>query len=179
MSHDKSLEAAQRVALLGFAEQQLENLLQQPGGAHYSAWLLKIHLLHLRNQRATCLNLCIQLLQAFAGAPVPAWPFILPGRRFFARKPRENAGQWLQAIIHEFIEYRQSFSSYFHADPLAGMQRFAALQGYDIEIERRRILAAKRSGRQVSITVPCRLIENDHPNNLIWRQILSLQPLAG
>jgi len=178
MLHDKSLEAAQRVALLGFAEQQLEILLQQPGGAHYSAWLLKIHLLHLRNQRATCLNLCIQLLQAFAGAPVPAWPFILPGRRFFARKPRENAGQWLQAIIHEFIEYRQSFSSYFQADPLAGMQRFAALQGYDIEIERRRILAAKRSGRQVSITVPCRLIENDSPNNLIWRQILSLQPLS-
>ncbi|HNX77637.1 MAG TPA: FkbM family methyltransferase [Candidatus Rifleibacterium sp.] len=171
LAHDKTLGAAKRVYLLQTADILLNEILKQPIGAHYSAWLLKIHLLHIFNQRTACLNICQQLCVAYSTAPTPSWPFILPSVRFFTRKPLGETGKWLLDIIQEFIEYRKSFSSYFVANPLPELRVLIDNPSHGIEIDRRNILAAAKNQKPVTLVSPCPLGDPElSTNSNIWQQ---------
>ena len=144
-AHDSALPASVRAALLQTAERLIESFTKNPAGAHYSLWLLKIHLLHLQNKRLDCVNLCKQVLSAYCKAPMPSWPFVPPGQMFFYKEPHGDVGNWVIDTLAEFVEYRQSFSSYFVADPLPGLQSIINNKNHDPAIERRFVLASKKS----------------------------------
>jgi protein O-GlcNAc transferase len=172
-AHNLTLPAANRVALLQSASDAIDRVLQTPGGAHYSAWLLKIHLLHLQNRRVGSVNLCQQLAHTFSNATTPSWPFIPPRKMFFSRSPQSPVGSWLREILLEFIECRKSFSSYFSADPLTGLQAMLNGKDHGLAIERRFALGAKKAGKTVLPPPSFPLLDPEYsPNAPIWHQIL-------
>ncbi|EKD81166.1 MAG: hypothetical protein ACD_39C01938G0002 [uncultured bacterium] len=171
--HDATLPAATRVFLLNKASALIEDMLKQAVGAHYSVWLLKLHLMHIQNQRRGSASLCGQLMEAFANATTPSWPFIPPCEMFFSRTPQNTVGNWLFEILQEFIEYRQSFSSYFNADPLKTLAAIIQNNNHDLAIERRFVLASKRAGKPALPAQGSPLMNPEQsPNSSIWRQIL-------
>ncbi len=174
-AHDKTIQAGRRLELLHAAGIMLDEMLKHPAGAHYSAWLLKIHLLHIFNHRASCISLCHQLCQAYPNSPTPSWPFLLPTSRFTDRKPHESVGKWLQVLILEFIEYRKSYSSYFVANPLPELRLLMENPERGIEIDRRNVLAALKSQRPVTLSVPCQLTDSGYSrNSATWKQLINL-----
>ncbi len=173
-THDNSLPPTARVAMLQKAEKLVDDFIKNPAGAHYALWLLKVHLLHIQNRRLECVNLCRQISAAYQHAPLPAWPFVPPGRMFFHKKPHEDVGQWITDALAEFVEYRQSYSSYFVADPLPGLQRLIGSQNHSLPIERRFVLASKKACKY-SATDSNRVLQRlrSSANYQIWQQLLT------
>lgn len=171
--HDKTLPAAARVSLLHTAETLLDKFIENPEGAHYSLWLLKIHLLHLQNRRLDSVNLCRQVLSAYKTAPLPGWPFIPPRQSLFCEETVDEVGKWVIDRLAEFVECRQSYSSYFVADPIAGLQNIINNENHSIAIERRLFLASRKAGRfSIADSVITLLRSQTGPNQHIWNQIL-------
>lgn len=173
-AHDRSLPAATRATLLQEASNIVDGMLQRDPRAHYAIWLLKIHLLNVQNHRALSVNYCRQLISAFPRHVAPSWPFIPPSRAFFERKVEGPVGSWVTCVLHEFIEYRQNLSSFYSPTPLPGLKQLLDQKGHDLAIERRFVLAAKKSG-SVSLQIPAGfplLDPEKTPNSAIWHQIL-------
>lgn len=171
-AYDKSLPADMRAAFLAEASTITDRFLSNPTGAHFSVWLLKVHLLHLLNRRLQCVGLCQQILVSFAPTTVPAWPFLPPSAMFFNKPVAENPGLWLHSALREFFEYRKSFSSYFVSDPLPELQ--ATLNGNfsGHEVFRRIILASIRKNLPVPAAAKQLLA---HPQEIlnaeIWQEL--------
>lgn len=174
-AHDRSLPPAERVGWLTLADSSIDEIINNPSGAHYAAWVLKVHLLHLLNRRSNCLHLCRQIISAFATATAPTWPFLPPRRDYFAMVPGTGIGEWLQDILQEFLETRRSYSSYFVPSALDDLAGLLTRKNHTPAIERRFVLAATRAGRLVQTPPDFPLFDPElSPNSPVWHAICGL-----
>jgi len=173
--HGPSLTSAERAFLLQTAANLIDSMLQNSAGVqdvHPSVWLLKLNLLHVQGYRSAAVTLASHLVTAFEKGIVPSWPFIPPARQFFSRKPVTSIEQWLITVLQEFIEYRHEFSSYYVTDALGALQSLLTNPNRSLNIDRRLVLCAKRTGKKIEIATSHPLLnQNFSPNYTIWREI--------
>lgn len=174
-AYDHSLVTAKRAFLLQTANNLVDGMLQNPTKvqeAHPSVWLLKLHLLHVQGYRSAAVALGRQLVTVFEKGLTPSWPFIPPAKLFFARAPKKSIEAWILAALQEFVECRQTFSSYFAADTLDVLQPLLANPNHSLNIDRRLALCAKRAGKSIEIAAAHPLLNREYsPNSAIWCEI--------
>lgn len=178
-AYDHSLVTAKRVFLIQTASNLIDNMLQSPtevGEAHPSVWLLKLHLLHVLGCRSSAVALARQLVAAFEKGVTLSWPFIPPAKLFLAYPLKKSIEAWTLAVLQEFIEYRQSFSSYFVADTLGSLQSPLANKKYSSGICRRFALQSKREGKTIEVDATHTLFNPEcSPNSSIWSEICGVR----
>jgi hypothetical protein len=173
-AEDKSLPPARRLAL---ARQALARTAEitSAGRGDIALWLLRLNLTHMLGERA----LGVGIARKLAGLPQASLqtlksPFLPPARQFYDRNIGSHHRNLLD-IIREFIEYRQSHSTYYTPEPLEPLSALTSRPGHGIGLDRRLILMARRRGLTLDIAT-------DHPlfdpatsaNWQLWREIAGL-----
>lgn len=181
-SYDDSLSTATRAHSVQAANNIIDRMLQDfvtgqdvHPAVHPSVLLLKLHLLHILGYRSEAVALAHKLLTALEEGIEPTWPFIPPAKMFFTRTPRISIGAWLQAVLHEFVECRHEFSSYFAADTIGSLRPLLTNPNHSLNIDRRMVLSAKRAGKPINISVTHLLFNPEYSaNSAIWSEICGL-----
>ncbi len=156
-----------RYAALTFAYRELRKLCRSvPAAGRLStlarvAWEL--------GERGACVEALKTLFQLGLGGMEslnePCWP---ANPRFDAVDPGPDVGGWSSVAAIEQAERTFYFSSYF-ADKDLSLDSLCRQPFASLEMERRRVLKARRAGK--SVTVPARLREasDGHINADLWR----------
>ncbi len=173
-AEDKSLPPARRLAL---ARQALARAVEITGAGQgdIALWLLRLNLSHMLGERALSVGIARKLTGlSQASLQTLKSPFLPPARQFYDRDIGPNHRNLLDTL-GEFIEYRQSYSTYYTPEPLEPLSALTSRPGHGIALDRRLILMARRAGLTLDIA-------RDHPlfdpatsaNWPLWREIAGL-----
>jgi protein O-GlcNAc transferase len=172
LAQDTSLAPARRALL---ARQALAKVtaIADSGQGDVALWLLRLNLTHLLGERA----LSVGIARKLAGLPPAlfeklALPFLPPAPRFYDRDLGPTF-RHLPGVIAEFIEYRQSYSSYYASPRLDQLSALTSHPGHGLELDRRLILAARRQAVALNIAETHPLFDPAiSANAAIWRTIV-------
>ncbi|MDB5524185.1 MAG: hypothetical protein JWM58_1948 [Rhizobium sp.] len=174
LAQDKSLPPARRHAL---ARQALAKVtaIADAGQGEIALWLLRLNLTHLLGER----GLSVGIAGKLAGLS-PAMletlklPFLPPSSRFYDRDLGSRYER-LPDVIREFIEYRQSYSTYYTNAPLEPLSALTSRPGHGLELDRRLVLGARRRGMTLNIAGDHAVFAPEtSPNWEIWKAIAGL-----
>jgi FkbM family methyltransferase len=172
---ERERSAADRVALLMAARDDLQAALNAGDESGPEAWALLVHLLQALGQRANAVNLAKELLKQW-DASVPVSRPVMPPRREDLDQPRTqpDAG-WLRLRLAEFIEAGQPWAPWSTAPAasrLAALTALTAQPDHRPAMARRQLLAHLR--RDESLPVSLLHVVAHHSgtvNSELWRAV--------
>ena len=182
---ERERSAAERIAWLMAARDDLQAALNAGDESGPEAWALLVHLLHALGQRANAVDLARELLKQWDDS-VPVNRPVMPPRREDLDPPRTQPdAAWLRLRLAEFIEDGQPWTPWSAAPAasrLAALTALTAQPDHRPATARRQLLAHLR--RDEALPVPLLHAVAHHPGTVnaeLWRAVaaqFSAQPSA-
>jgi FkbM family methyltransferase len=167
--------AADRIAWLMAARDDLQAALNAGDESGPEAWALLVHLLHALGQRANAVDLARELLKQWDDS-VPVNRPVMPPRREDLDPPRTQPdAAWLRLRLAEFIEDGQPWTPWSAApaaSQLAALTALTAQPDHRPATARRQLLAHLR--RDEALPVPLLHAVAHHPGTVnaeLWRAV--------
>jgi FkbM family methyltransferase len=169
---ERERPAAERLALLLGARDDLQAALDRGDESGPEAWALLVHLLHALGQTAAAVELAGELVRQWSPGLAPARP-VVPPQRADLDLPRNLGDEdWLRLRLAEFIETRRSHSSFFVAPECERLAAIVMQPDHRPEMARRLALNLMRTNQ----SPPARLLDAiaAHPSTVnapVWRSL--------
>ncbi len=172
---ERERTAAERIAWLMAARDDLQAALNAGDETGPEAWALLVHLVHALGQRAAAVDLAQELLKQWDGS-LPVTRPVMPPRREDLDLPRTlpDAG-WLHLRLAEFVEAGQPWAPWASAPAasrLAALSALTAQPDHRPAMARRQLLAHLR--RDEALPGPLLRAVAHHPgtvNSELWRAV--------
>jgi len=172
---ERQRPAAERIAWLMAARDDLQAALNAGEESGPEAWALLVHLVHALGQRAAAVDLAKELLKQWDGS-LPVNRPVMPPRCEDLDLPRTQPdADWLRLRLAEFIEAGQPWAPWPAvpaASRLAGLTALTAQPDHRPETARRQLLAHLR--RDEALPGPLLHAVAHHPGTVnaeLWRAV--------
>lgn len=141
---ERERPAAERLALLLGAREDLQAALDRGDESGPEAWVLLAHLLHTLGQTAAAVELAGELSRQWTPGLAPTRPVVPPQRADLDLPRTQDDESWLRLRLAEFIELRRSHASYFVAPEVERLMTIVAQPDHRPEMARRLALNLMR-----------------------------------
>jgi FkbM family methyltransferase len=169
---ERERPAAERLALLRTARDDLQAALDRGDEAGPEAWTLLVHLTHALGQTAAALELAGQLLRQWTPGLTPSRPVMPPQRADLDLARTGSDEAWLRLRLAEFVEMRRAYSSLFAPPDLERLKAIVSQPDHRPEMARRLALNMIRRDQPPPAEL-LRAIAHDASgaNGALWRSL--------